>query len=118
MLKTYHGSLDLPAGARAVGRLSRSRRQQRPDDPQADRHPGQVRLGCAVIDRRVLTDSGTAGCGLLPAGDQVPRRSVVSAAAAQHLGGELGVHRVQVVAQRGPRHGLPAVVARQLDDPG
>ena len=36
---------------------------------------------------------------------------------AQHLGGELGVHGVHVVAQRRPRHRLPAVVARQRQDP-
>ena len=33
-------------------------------------------------------------------------------------GGELGVHGVQVVAQRRPRHRLPAVVAGQREDPG
>ena len=36
---------------------------------------------------------------------------------ASSCGGELGVHGVQVVAQRGPGHRLPAVVARQRQDP-
>jgi hypothetical protein len=35
----------------------------------------------------------------------------------EDLGGELAVHGVQVVAERRPRHRLPAVVARQGEDP-
>ena len=35
----------------------------------------------------------------------------------QHLIGELAVHVVQFLAQRGPRHGLPPVIPGQRDDP-
>ena len=46
-----------------------------------------------------------------------PRPSASGPADLEHLPGQQPVHAVEVVAQRRPRQRLPAVGARQLDDP-
>ena len=89
------------------------------DHAQPDRQPGQVGVvvGADLVERahgaarpRRRRPPPSRRPAPAPAG----RTSVLG----QHLRGQLRVHGVQVVAQRGPRHRLPAVVARQREDPG
>ena len=107
---------------RAVG-LRRERRrhpvdEQPADHAQPDRQPGQVgrrrrrRSPRASPRRGRRRRSSSSSQAAIRAG-----AGSSGEVAGEHLGGELGVHGVQVVAQRGPGHRLPAVLARQREDP-
>ena len=89
--------------------------------PRTTRRPTDIRARSAVssaqISSRVAAARGTTTAS--PSSHSAIRAGTESSAdgVAQHLRGELGVHGVHVVAQRGPGHRLPAVVARQRQDP-
>ena len=89
--------------------------------PRTTRRPTDIRARSAAssaqISSRVLTArETTTPSRVLPGLDPGLRRRL-GVGGVQHLGGQLGVHGVQVVAQRRAGHRLPAVLPRQREDP-
>ncbi len=92
---------------------SSERTTRRPTESRARSAPSSAQISCKRVGgpatpapRRRSSHAATRAAA-----------SVVGRRAGQRLGGQLGVDRVQVVAQRGARHRLPAVGARQREDP-
>ena len=85
---------------------------RRPTDSRARSAVSSARMSPSV-DRGPLDDDGVVG---LPGRRPGRWPSASGSVGRQHLRGQRGLHGVEVVAQRRPRHRLPAVLARQRVD--
>src|SRR5204863_4432652 len=102
-----------PREAGGSGTPDRRGADQGTDLAEQDRQGGQVGAGLVELADRLAGPGDAGRVDRLPLVDAVVGR-LAAGGGAQDLGGEGGQGGVQVVAQRHPGQGLPAVLAGQV----